>query len=261
MRISGTPKRCDSGLFAFGTGVANMPGMQRRKTQRVTRWAVLATAVATLLPGCVISPLPEPPQATINPDLVATDGPVYGLNLHGHPGAASPAGALVRAHDLDSDFPPAQALVEEDGSFLIELATSEDQTEIRLQVIADEARSVPLDLVVYATETDPDPAPRPLSHCLHLSPEAELEAAVEQQVRVVSDCADLVEIAQPYLHRSPIGITVGADLSWPVTLSSGDSVTVVVETDGTFTEEAIFFILASTAEHDDRRPMTVVPPG
>jgi len=223
--------------------------------------ALRAPALLILLSGCVISPLPEPPQATLNPDLVASDGPVYGLNIHGQPGAAAPAGALVRAHDLDGDFPAAQALVEEDGSFLIELATTALTVEVRLQVISHEARSVPVDVIVDANQTALAPAPRPLAHCLHLTPEAELDVAEGEQVLVSSSCADDVQISEPYLHRAPAGIVVGAESSWPVTLASGESVAVSVETDAAFVEEAIFFIAASTAEHDDRRPITVVPPG
>lgn len=244
-----------------GTTVANLGVMNRRSTARLA--SVLGLAwLAPLLSGCVMSPMPEPPQATIDVDGVVTYDPVFGdePTIVGGPGAASPAGALLRAFNLDADVAPVETLVETDGSFEVELVITAGQ-EARLQVVAEalDARSAPLDVVIGPHGSTPTPAPRPLAGCLELTPAAELDLADAAAVLVRNRCGAAVQLEQPALRRPVTGLEVGAGLAWPATLADGDELAIDVQAEAGFATEDVFFVEASSPQRD-RRPITFVPP-
>jgi hypothetical protein len=217
----------------------------------------LEALLAVLVAGCVISPRPEPPQATLDMDLV-NSGRHFGPTIIGDPGAASPAGADVRAIDLDTEAARAAARIEDDGSFEIELEIH-DGDVVRLQVVGDDVRSEPIDVLVADLGTTLEPVVPPLGDCLILEPAEEIDLAEGRRVAVDNDCGREVVIEQPTLRLPIAGIEIGADLAWPLSLADGDSVDVRVEAEPGFATEDVFFIEASAPEHD-RRPITFVPP-
>lgn len=221
--------------------------------------AAFALVVGVVSPGCVVSPLPEPPQATIDIDLLNTDTYWNGLPIVGEPGAVSPAGALVRAYDLDSDTPPFETAANENGGFLLELATAASEAEVRLQVISEEARSQPLDVIVTQGVSELRPASRPLRDCLTLHPDAELDLTDGQSLTVTNRCEHTVTLEQPQLRRPTADLAVGEDLSWPLTIDADSTVDVLFVATEDFDTELIVFIEASAPERD-RRPITVIPP-
>jgi hypothetical protein len=215
----------------------------------------VASALILIVPGCFVSPRPEPPQATFDPDLVSG---VYGwgVTLTGAAGAAAPAGAVIRGTNLEDDSAPAEAVIQGDGSFELEL-NAEFGHEVRFQVIADGSRSAPLDAVVEEGGTL-RPGPRPLADCLSLDPAAELDLADELTVTVSNGCGEAVTLEAPRLRRSDAAVELGADLTWPLVLARGEEVSVLVGA-AELDDEAIFFIETSAPERD-RRPITMVPP-
>lgn len=213
--------------------------------------------------GCSISPLPEPPAAQPSVDLGSTKTKLaYNLNepvgIEGGPGAASPAGATVRIFNLDAATSPRETLVADDGSFLVEIEMQPGD-EARLQVLAPDARSKPVDFVVVGHDLAPEPSTHALGACLSLTPPLELDAATTSVVVATSACAEPVTLAAPYVRATATGFVVGDGGSWPATLATGDSVSIAVEfqaSEGTL--EEIFFVEA-TQPQGDRRSLTVFP--
>jgi hypothetical protein len=217
--------------------------------------------VALLLAGCVVGPLPEPPQVELDADKVLTTDPSHrGPGLWGQPEAASPAGAVVRLYPLDSAQAPLEAVVEDDGSFTFNLSPATGD-ELRLQVIAEAGRSRPVDLVVAGSGDDRHlrPATRPLGSCFLLDPEAALDLDQGRTITIDNRCAEELRIDEPALRRPIDGLVVGGAHSWPLRLAPGDSLTVELEPSAELDQEEILFIRASAPEVD-RRPITVMPP-
>jgi hypothetical protein len=227
------------------------------------RWIAAAACLSTLAPACSISPMPEPPAEQPKVDLggLTTKLPTDHndvIGIQGGPGAASPAGAVVRAFNLDTTDPPSESVVQPNGSFLVVLTMSVGQ-EGRIQVLAGTERSTPLDFVAVGTDLPPVAAERPLTECLLLAPALELDAATVGAVEVTSQCGAPVTIVAPYLRRTVAGFQVGAGGSWPAVLDTGEAVSVPVDFQANpGTLEEIFFIEA-TLPQNDRRPVTVFP--
>ena len=90
---------------------------------------LLAALVLSGLSGsaCSLRPQPEPPPVTPGPeidvDLLSVEptspAAMVGCNLSGAPGAA-PAGATVRAYNLESNASPSVAVAADDGSFFMD---------------------------------------------------------------------------------------------------------------------------------------------
>jgi len=239
-----------------GTELAKLRGMRSVLTGCLG--AVVIAAVLTFA-GCVVSPIPEPPQASLDIAKVFGDSSgMRGITINGDPGAAEPVGATVRVYNLDSSDDPVDGVVEVNGSFIVELLVNEGD-EVRLQIIDDEVRSDPIDAIFGRSGTRPVPSERPLASCLILDPPAELALGASQAVVVENRCDEEVQIEEPTLRRPLTGIAIGADRSWPEVLPQGGSVSVTVAVDAGWSEEDIFFIEASGPEHD-RRPITVIAP-
>lgn len=230
--------------------------MRRPATGQLALW-LLGAVIALSGPACFVSPRPEPPQADIELDRIFTDPFVYGTTVEGGPGAASPAGAAVRATSLESVAPPVEALIRDDGSFELELDVNPGD-EVRFQVVTSTERGEPVDAVIGA-DGGLSPAERALAGCLILAPPAELDLSEAGAVTVRNGCGEEVRLQEPRLRRPLAGIEIGGDLSWPLTVADGDEIRVRVAGETEPEREEIFFIEASAPE-PDRRPITIVPP-
>ncbi len=243
--------------FVIGTAVAIIGGMCHLMNNHLRLWLMGFVLVLSGL-GCVVSPKPEPPLATLDLDRVITYGFVWGVSIKGRPNAASPSGGVVRAYNLENESDPAEGVIREDGSFEIILFTNEGD-EVRLQVISEDDRLDPVDIVIGPEHTTPELAVRSLGDCLILDPPLELDLALALTVEVSNNCEHEVTIEPPSLRRPLAGIQVGFGTSEEVALPSGDSIPVVVRIEPDFSTEDIFFIEVSAPERD-RRPITIVPP-
>jgi len=230
-------------------------GMRHSLTGRTGTW-LLGALLAFFGAGCIVSPRPEPPQATIDVERL-NDSWTYGPTIVGSAGAAEPAGALVRAYNLDSELDSEEGVIEEDGGFEIDLPI-EAGDEVRLQVIADDVRSNPVDLVVGPDGSSLSLVERPLGHCLTLDPAAQLDLVESGAVRVTNHCGSEARIERPRPRRPIDALELGEGVTWPATVPDGDSITVNVRAEPGFDED-LFFIEASAPE-SDRRPITLVPP-
>lgn len=235
--------------------------MTRSRTALVLFWL---TAAWLLLFGasCIVSPKPEPPMATIDFDEVILDVAIYSTSrtIKGGPGAVEPAGAILRATNLENDQPPVQRIVESDGSF--ELTVEIDlvgENEIRLQVISDESRSEPIDVILTLDSEELEFAERALDHCLILVPSLEIDLEESSAIHVNNGCGEAVELEPPRLRRAFDGVQVGAEHTWPLVLADGDSIDVDVDFEPGSTGELVVFLEASSPEQD-RRPVTLVFP-
>ena len=230
------------------------------------RAAGAGLTLAALNSGCTISPKPEPPHPPDQPifdlgDLTGHLAQHYGAGgfLIGGPGAANPAGALVRAFNLDTTEPSTEATVADDGSFALEILMQKGD-EVRLQIVSAElGRSAPVDVIVGDSGSTPTLADRPLEHCLKLQPPLEIDLSVQQTVLVHNQCDQQVSISPPYVRRVIQGFEVGTGGTWPAQLAVNESVSVAVQFSAPgVTLEEIFFITATSPE-TDRRPLTALP--
>lgn len=201
-------------------------------------------------------------MATIDVDEVFLDTAIYSTSrtIRGGAGAVEPPGAIVRATNFENDQPHVQSTVEPDGSFelIVEIDLA-GENEIRLQVISDEARSEPIDIVFTPDSEHFELAERALGHCLVLDPSLELDLEDSQTIHVSNGCGEAIELEPPRLRRVFAGVQVGAEHSWPMTLADGDSIEVSVDFEPNSNGELVIFLEASSPE-SDRRPVTLVFP-
>lgn len=208
--------------------------------------------------GCVISPKPEPPQVTFDPESTVAEWAHWGAGIVGGAGAASPAGAVVYVVNLDTEAPPATGVVAADGSFEVDLFVSEGQ-EVRVQVVDGQHRSAPFDLVIGRSGATPERTVRPLADCLMLDPAAEVVLSQGRHwVTMANDCSHEVAIEEPRLRRLVPGIALGTDQIWPVSLPSGQSLDVAIDADAAFNGLEVFFLEVSHPVLD-RRPLSAWP--
>jgi hypothetical protein len=81
--------------------------------------------LVALLAACVATPLPHPPTATADPELMTLEENLpTGVRFAGSPGSISPAGQEIRITIEDpaaAGFPGWQELTAEEGAFTLEL--------------------------------------------------------------------------------------------------------------------------------------------
>ena len=237
------------------------------------RWLRRALAVLIVCSaGCEISPKPEPPDAALDPnqvDITSTDDSAAptrgeGVLVIGGPGAASPAGATVRAYNLNSTDSYVETPVAEDGSFEL-VVPGAPGDEIRIQVIAEGSRSQPADAEapaeVEGIDGDAPGATGSLSDgCVEIEPPAELVLGSEPGViEVRNSCTTDVVVAAPTARVEPSALLVGAGVDWPATVPPGDSLSLTVEVAaGVAFEEEIVFLWTGTPP--ERSAITVHVP-
>jgi len=219
-------------------------------------------AVCGACNGCSISPKPEPPidaAPVLDPGILkVTPARDYGdpSGIEGGPGSVDPASGLVRVWNLDSQSPPLDAIVEDDGSFAAHFDVNIGD-EVRVQIVAGDVRSEPVDLRVTSESGPAQLAVHALGDCLLLEPSLEVIYPVADSLLVRNTCAFDVEIATPSLRRPVAGLDAGQGSSWPAMLVPGASATVEISVQpqaGSF--EEILFVRA-TLPQADRRPLTV----
>ncbi len=230
---------------------------------------VLAALIACAV-GCEISPKPEPPDATLDPnqvDVGVTDSEAVptrgdGVVVRGGPGAASPPGATVRAYNLDSADSYVETTVAEDGSFELVVPGAAGD-EIRIQVIADGARSQPSDAEappVGGVDGAPGTGGSLADGCVEIDPPAELILGTQPDVvEIRNSCTTDVVVAAPTTRLEPSALMVGTGATWPATVLPGESLSVTVEVvaGAAFDEEIVFLWIGTPPE---RRAITVHSP-
>jgi len=211
--------------------------------------------------GCAISPKPEPPEASLNLGGVKADTlvAVFGdLDIVGEPGTAQPPGALIRAYPLDTSDPPIEATVKPDGSFEL-LGVASKGEEVRLQLVTEDSRSEPLDVVVGERGSPCVAALRPLTSCLELDPVKEIELGSRPTLTVRNGCASAVTLAAPRPRRELTELGLGTNIAWPATLQSGETLTINIQLTSTASFDEELFFVEATAPERDRRPITLRP--
>jgi len=253
----------------------------------------IALALSAPSVGCGISPIPEPPAGTAAAGGAGATGGCGGsagldgsagtaggatdagspsvdlqfvsanlpndpgskVQVVGAPGAAVPAGAIVRVYNLDSTEPPANATSNADGSFKLEVLGSYGD-ELRLQLLTDTDRRTPVDFVI-PDFGHPTPSVRPLADCLLITPSTQMDASRVSALHVENRCAEQVQIQAPRVRRDVPGLQVQAGSDWPAIVPPSTSIDVpIVFHPSTDVDEEIVFIEAATPQVD-RRPITV----
>jgi len=221
--------------------------------------ATLAATLGPVAPGCAIKPQPEPPPVdspTVDLDgvlLSFSDGEAP-VEVRGLPGSVSHPGALLRAFNLDSNNDPVEALVLDDGSFLVTLF-GDVGDEVRLQVITPDTRSKPVD---FSLTQSPVASTRALGDCLTLTPPLELVTTSSANVIIRNGCSFAVQLDAPVMRRPIDGIDVGTGGSWPTVLDPGKSLSVPITITATAFEDVVLFPFSSPEQ--DRRPITLRNP-
>jgi len=185
-------------------------------------------------------------------------------SIQGAPGA-SPAGALLRAYNLESTVAPAEAVVASDGSFSLFLDVLEDD-EVRLELIAEGVRSKPLDVIIGHEASVPILASRALADCLSIAPALQLDlgrvgaAVVDRTIVIANGCSFDVTVGAVGMRAPVDGLTVVPEAPTPSSISSGASSTVLIryEAPGGVTGAMDDVLLIEVvAPQRDRRPVTI----
>jgi hypothetical protein len=210
-------------------------------------------AVASLLvalSACDITDTGNPPMApVIDPTLVDGAVPLGDpVLVTGAGGAIQPAAGIVRLTNLEDGSDPVDAPVAPDGSFEANIVAM-DGDVVRVQAIAGERRSGPLDL-----EVGPFVAIVPALDCLVLDPSSTLVLAPASTgaIEIANECASDVMLASSVRRTAGISITLEA-----AQVAAGATVAAVVETDASASGEEVIFVAADSPAAD-RRPITVV---
>lgn len=239
----------------------------------VARFVLLLSALllAGLLgPACSLRPQPEPPPVdpgpVIDADLLTatptSPSAMVSGNIEGAPGA-SPAGALLRGYNLERSDAPAETVAAPDGSFLLLLDVIEGE-EVRLEVLADEARSKPLDVIIGSGISNPTRSVRALADCLSIAPALELDlgqvgsAMVERNIVIANGCSFEVTVGAVGMRAPMDGLTV--TFAQPMPIASGASAPVLIQYQaptGLLGAVEDVLLIEVVAPQRDRRPITI----
>jgi hypothetical protein len=244
-------------------------------TRTAARSVLLRTALllaGVLGSSCSLRPQPEPPPVdpgpVIDADLLTatptSPSAMVGGSIEGAPGA-SPAGALLRAYNLERSEAPAETVVDSDGSFRLFLDVLEGD-EVRLALIADGARSKPLDVVIGDQTSVPTPASRALADCLSVAPALELDlgrvgaVAVDRTVVIANGCSFEVTVGAVGMRAPVDGLTVVPEVPTPSSIPSGASSKVLIRYEapsGLLGAMEDVLLIEVVAPQRDRRPVTI----
>jgi hypothetical protein len=223
---------------------------------------ILVFALVAASAGCLVTPLPDPPdldgprldRVALEPDvgLVMTSTVV-----RGSAGTALPGATLVVV-PLSNALPPALALVAEDGSFETTVdGISGD--ELRLSLRFGSARSTPVDVVVPEMTGPPTPARR--DPCIVVEPEldfGEIASGSEAMGAIVlrNECTAPIVVGGATLRQPSVVFTV--DPLAGVMLDVGTSVAIGVRfappARGAYEQTVLLAISGAVTE---RRPVTL----
>lgn len=231
---------------------------------RVTTRCLLA--LAALVSGCDINPVPEPPSGqpldppqvgriTLAPDpMMAGDD----IDVAGAPGTATP-GSDLWAVNLDGTEPPVTARVQDDGSFSLTVSGYSGD-ELRLQVRSADRRSLPIDVIVPPDQGPAVVTAHALADCLILDPPLELELPApagteppEGAIAISNQCATTVVLDDIRLRVPTASFAVE-----PATLQvlGGATEWVTVRAYGADPVESILLLHVASPEAD-RRSVTL----
>jgi hypothetical protein len=216
-------------------------------------------ALVLVLPACLGTPQPDPPNMVVDPSHLfgyGTDGPPTVL-IQGEAGAVQPADVVLRIYSLDREEPAVDVTPAPDGSFSVEVP-GEIGGEFRLQALLDGDRSLPVDVVVDGVDRV-SPAPRPLTDCLTVSPEWEttMGPGGEATIRLRNDCAEPVVLSRVAI-RTPVSAFAVVSPTTLEALPVGAEQPIVVEyvyAVGVPDEELL--LVEVSAPVRDRRPITL----
>jgi hypothetical protein len=218
-------------------------------------------ALVVVLPACLGTPQPDPPNAVgVDPAHLfgyGTDGPPTVL-IQGEAGAVYPADAVLRIWSLDREEPVVDVTPAPDGSFAVEVP-GEIGGEFRLQALFDGDRSLPVDVVVDGIDRV-SLALRPLADCLTISPEWETTVGPggEATIRLRNDCAGPVVLSRIAI-RTPVAAFAVVSPTTLDALPVGAELPIVVEyvySVGVPDEEILLIEISSPIF--DRRPITLL---
>ena len=186
----------------------------------------LATLLLFVLPfACTGTPQPDPPNIEL--PRVTTPLPPRGIGeirLLGGPGAISPPGAGLWAVDLDGDAPPVTLPSAADGSFDGNVVGA-DGDAFRLQVVAGDARSEPVD-VVLAVGSPIVPLAHALGGCLRAPLELEVSTTAPASVAITNACGADVVLGAVRVRTSPSPFSV---VTSPTSIAAGETAEISVE--------------------------------
>jgi hypothetical protein len=189
---------------------------------RLALWASVVFGIAS----CVGNPVPEPPHIDpVDLETVFYDDPSDPTvgGVFSRAGSLEP-GVEVWAWNLERDDDPVVAVVQDNGSFELEVWLMHGD-ELRFQVRTDEGRSRPIDGV--ATDLAFVASERP--SCVDAPAELDLAGRAEGMIRVVHECATAVDVVDVRWRRELPDLTLEATSLG--TLAPGDPLDVVVTTD------------------------------
>ncbi len=189
-------------------------------------WRALAFALL-VLPGCIGTPAPDPPdlrevEVSIPP---AAPGSI-GFDVLGGPGAVAP-GATVWAAGFFADDPPATVVADSAGAFQLTVIGHSGRPALRLEVRQGDARSAPVDLL---GATGRNPAARlPRTACVGLEETFELRGAGSVVAVLANDCAEPVTVLTAAPRRAGLSVAGGV---FPQEVAAGTSLTLELTYDG-----------------------------
>jgi hypothetical protein len=218
-----------------------------------------AWCVASCGEARIATPMPEPPAAL--------DGSKVGLGVEpisifsdprpvsvvGQAGAA-PAGARVRALDLDSDRPEVSGLARDDGSFELSVTVS-DGDELRLHAFDGDVRSSPLDLIV-GPPAGLQPSPR--HDCLELTPGFELglgSGAATQSFTFRNACMETAILDTPRFRLGMSEVELLTPLPLELAPGATEALELVVPAGAPLVGEDVLFIDVDVAGRRLRYPL------
>jgi hypothetical protein len=166
-----------------------------------------------------------------------------------------PAGATLRATNLDDSAAPVDAIAGSDGAFALELRGNVGD-ELRLQVIgAGGRRSSPVDVVVV-DGAQPTAATRPLTACLRFDPEGWSSIRGSLPLSVENGCEAEVGVEAVRLRdpSDPIAI----EPMPPLAIPAGTSIAIELAMTGPLLGGEAVVIVDITGPESGRRPLTLV---
>ena len=251
-------------IFLFAPGrlspdpeiVSCCDAVSHRPLPRRALAALLACALGALA-GCEGSrgatPLPEPPALDGDridlPEVMPASQDL--ISVVGASRSATP-GSTVRVTNLDTTDEPATALVESDGSFVVQVRATRGD-ELRFEAEKNGERSDALDFIV---DVPLEPSPR--HDCIRIDPEFRLEfldSPDTQQIFVQSTCDEAASLDNARTRLSRDEFTISGD--FPLDLAARDDAAFDIDFDGESPAEDVLFVDIELNGVSIRYPITL----
>jgi hypothetical protein len=183
-----------------------------------------------------------------------------GREIYAMPGAA-PAGAVVRAVNLDRTDPPSVTSAKADGSFALNLAVT-DGEELRFDWFQGDRHGEPRDARFVKDPTWYHVEPSTRFACVGLTPgyAVDFSGAAVQTLVVHNGCTDDVTVSLPRLRLGVTDFALATTL--PVGIGVGENASLEVDfarSQATAREDILFFDVTLGAQ-TIRYPITLLAP-